>query len=143
MKNRITHLIIITAFATSCSLKQENERLYAALDSLSSAIELQKQTATALENVGVLLDSIDASRGIVTVKRESDFAFDTYSARLIQINDYVKTSEAKLREMQELLAKKETDLALANAAIRANTNTIGRLRDYAFEKSRELRGRHR
>ena len=131
MKTRIAVVILITSFMASCGLKQEKESLQAKIDSLNTELAFQQQMAVVLENVGVLMDSIDASRNALRLNMEMGTTYDDYSTRLSEINQYVKDSERKIDELEKGLSK-------SNAVSKSYAASIGRLKKELAEKTEQI-----
>lgn len=131
MKTQLVVLVFFTALVASCGLKQENENLQAKIDSLNSELAFQTQMSAVLENVGVLLDSIDASRNALKVNMEVGTTYDDFNTRLGEINQYVKDSEKKIDELEKSLAK-------ANSSNKTYANSIARLKKQLEEKTAQI-----
>lgn len=131
MKTRFAVVVIITSLMASCGLKQENEKMLAKIDSLNTELAFQQQMTSVLENVGVLLDSIDESRNALKLNMEMGTTYDDFSTRLSEINQYVKDSEKKIDEMERSLAK-------SNSASKAYAATISRLKKELTEKTEQI-----
>ncbi len=131
MKTRFVVVMVITSLMASCGLKQENEKMQAKIDSLNTELAFQQQMTVVLENVGVLLDSIDESRNALKVNMEMGTTYDDFSTRLSEINQYVKDSERKIDEMEKSLAK-------SNSASKAYVATISRLKRELAEKAEQI-----
>jgi hypothetical protein len=61
MSQKLLYLLLIPAFFVACDTK-EKEVLQSQVDSLTSELQKSFQAAQTLTEVGILLDSIDASR---------------------------------------------------------------------------------
>lgn len=131
MKTRIAVVVIITSMMASCGLKQENENLQAKIDSLNTELAFHQQMTSVLENVGVLLDSIDESRSALKVNMEMGTTYDDFNTRLSEINQYVKDSEKKIDELEKSLAK-------SNSSNKTYAATIGRLKKELAEKTEQI-----
>ena len=131
MKIKILTALSFMVLMASCGLKKENQNLQAEIDSLNIVLEFHDRMTAVLEDVGVMMDSIDASRGELEVHMEMGLSYDDYSARLLEINEYVKNSTTKLEEL-------ETNLAKANSTNKTYAATIARLRKELSEKTRQI-----
>ena len=69
-------IAIASALLASCS-GAENAKLKTQIDSLQSELQISQQTAQTLQEVGTLMDSIDASRQVLRVNMVEG---TTYSA---------------------------------------------------------------
>jgi len=83
----------------------ENEKLKLAVDSLTVALQESQQVATTLQEVGVLMDSIDANRQLLRVNMVEGTSYTDYTARMKDINDYVKESQNKIEDLENALKK--------------------------------------
>jgi len=113
MKN----LIIVVALAValfSCDTK-EKAVLQGKIDSLSVQLTASKEVERKMNEVGALIDSIDASRESLKVKMIEGSSYLDYVTRLKDINLYVQQTEAKLDALEK--ETKDTSKA-SNAAIR-------------------------
>lgn len=115
---------------TGCDT-QEKERLQSRVDSLQVELESSQKIAQTLQEVGILLDSIDASRQVLKVNIVEGTTFDDYTSRMKDLNSYVVETEKKIDALEEDL-KKETS---GSAALKA---TIGRLRKDLKSKTEEI-----
>ncbi len=131
MKTRFAVVILITSLMASCGLKQENEGLQAKIDSLNSELAFQQQMNSVLENVGVMLDSIDANRNALKVNMEMGTTYDDFNTRLGELNQYVKDSEKKIDELEKSLAK-------SNSTSKTYAATIARLKKELVEKADQI-----
>ncbi|HEY3403419.1 MAG TPA: hypothetical protein VGK59_08540 [Ohtaekwangia sp.] len=86
----------------SCDTK-EKQALQSRVDSLRTELQMSQQTAQTLEEVGVLIDSIDASRQLLRTDVVEGTSYADYSSRLKNINDHVKKTEAKIAQLESSL----------------------------------------
>lgn len=56
-----------------------------------------------LEQVGILIDSVDASRYALRTRMEAGTTFDEYTARMRDIHSYVKKAEKRIAELEQRL----------------------------------------
>lgn len=115
---------------TGCDT-QEKERLQSRVDSLEVELESSQKIAQTLQEVGILLDSIDASRQVLKVNIVEGTTFDDYTARMKDLNSYVVETERKIDALEEDLKKESS----GSAALKA---TIGRLRKDLKGKTEEI-----
>ncbi len=97
-------VIAIAAVFFSCD-KQEKIQLQSKVDSLQVELEASKQTASTLQEVGVLLDSIDANRQLLRTHMVEGTSVNDYKARLNNVNQYVKETEAKIAALEKNVQK--------------------------------------
>lgn len=117
-------------FFTGCDT-QEKERLQSRVDSLQVELENSQKVAQTLQEVGTLLDSIDASRQVLKVNIVEGTTVDDYTARMKDLNNYVVQTEQKIDALEEDLKKQSSGAA----ALRA---TISRLRKDLKGKTEEI-----
>jgi len=101
MKKYILGLaLVVTLF--SCDTK-EKERLALSrkVDSLSVQLVASKEVEKNMNEVGVLIDSIDASRKSLKVKMVEGGSYSDYVTRLKDINNYIQQTEAKLNALEK------------------------------------------
>ena len=124
-----TYIIAFALAATffACDTK-EKEHLQLKVDSLNNALVESKKTELAMNEVGVLLDSIDASRHVLHVNIVEGITYADYINRLNEINRHIKDSQAKIILLEDRLkGSKATSLA-----------TINRLKADLEMKSKEI-----
>lgn len=99
MKNFIIGISIVFAL-TSCETK-EKAVLQQRIDSLSIELNNSKDAEKNLNEVGMLIDSIDASRKTLQLKMVEGTSYSDYISRLKNINAYVQQTEAKLSQLEK------------------------------------------
>lgn len=90
--------IIVVLFG--CDTK-EKEALQVKVDSLRVQLVASREVEESMNEVGVLIDSIDASRRSLHVKMIEGSSYADYVARLKDINAYVKQTETKLNQLEK------------------------------------------
>lgn len=105
--------------------------MQAELDSLRAVATEGQQVAQALAEVGTLMDSIDANRQLLRVNMVEGTTYSDYTARMKDINNYVKQSQEKVEELEKAL-KKSKGNANAYAA------TIKKLKADLEARNKEL-----
>ncbi len=101
MKQYILGLaLIVTLF--SCDTK-EKERLSLSrkVDSLSVQLVASREVEKNMNEVGILIDSIDSSRKSLKIKMVEGGSYSDYVIRLKDINNYVQQTEAKLDALEK------------------------------------------
>ena len=102
--NFIITLALCTVLLSSCGTA-ERKRLEAKVDSLT-VVNTENQTAmNTLQEVGVLLDSIDANRSILRTNMVEGTTAQNYSSRLKNISEYVGKAEAKIKSLEKSMKK--------------------------------------
>jgi chromosome segregation ATPase len=108
-----------------------SEKLQSQVDSLRTELQTSQQFATTLQEVGVLMDSIDANRQLLRVNMVEGTTYDNYKSRMKDINNYVKDTQNKISELEKSL-KKSKGNANAFAA------TIKKLKADLEERNKEI-----
>jgi chromosome segregation ATPase len=108
-----------------------SEKLQSQVDSLRTELQTSQQFATTLQEVGVLMDSIDANRQLLRVNMVEGTTYDNYKSRMKDINNYVKDTQNKISDLEKSL-KKSKGNANAFAA------TIKKLRADLEERNKEI-----
>jgi hypothetical protein len=111
MKKYILGLIIVTALF-SCDTRQK-EALQVKVDSLTVQLTASREVEASMNEVGILIDSIDASRKSLHAKLVEGNSYADYVARLQNINTYVKQTEARLDALEK--SSKNSSKATARA----------------------------
>jgi len=91
-------ILLATPFLFSCG--REKEKLKAKVDSLQSELIVRDEMQKTLDQVGVLMDSIDANRKAVRLDLSEGTTYGNYAQRMNSINKYVLESQAKLEELE-------------------------------------------
>lgn len=121
-KMTIGFLAALLLGAASCG--NEKEQMQTQLDSLKSALETSQQVAQTLEEVGGLMDSIDANRQLLRVNMVEGTTYDDYTARMKDINNYVKDTQRKIDDLEAALKKSKGVSATYAATIKRLKNDI-------------------
>lgn len=109
----------------------ENARLKSQLDSLQNELQVSQQMAQTLQEVGTLMDSIDANRQLLRVNVIEGTTYSDYTSRMKDLNNYVKETEGKISSLEKSLKKSK-----ANA--NAFSATIKKLRADLDKKNTEI-----
>jgi chromosome segregation ATPase len=99
--------VLATALLLGCESK-EKDQLQSKVDSLQTELEASQKMARTLTEVGVLMDSIDASRQLLRVNMVEGTTYEDYKARMNDINNYVKDTQRKIEEMEKTLSKSKS-----------------------------------
>jgi len=108
-----------------------SEKLQLQVDSLRTKLQISEQFATTLQEVGVLMDSIDANRQLLRVNMVEGTTYDNYKSRMKDIKNYVKDTQNKISDLEKSL-KKSKGNANAFAA------TIKKLKADLEERNKEI-----
>lgn len=107
----------------SCDTK-EKQMLQSQVDSLRTELEVSNQMAQTLEQVGVLIDSIDANRQLLRTDVVEGTSYTDYTSRLQSINNHVKETENKIVELEKSLKKANGNSAAYSATIKRLKNEL-------------------
>src|SRR5277367_1391785 len=127
-KNLIIILVAALAF-TSCDNK--SEKLQTQLDSLKAELQTNQKFVQTLQEVGTLMDSIDANRQVLRVNMVEGTTYSDYTSRMKDINNYVRDTQGKIEDLEKAL-KKSKGNANAFAA------TIKKLKADLEERNKEI-----
>jgi len=100
----------LVAFLMSCENKEE-KRLQSQVDSLRTELQVSQQTAQQLEEVGSLIDSIDASRQLLRADVVEGTSYKDYKARLVSINQHIQETQNKIAELESKVKKNNASTA--------------------------------
>ena len=109
----------------------ENTKLQSQVDSLKFELQTTQELAKTLTDVGVLMDSIDASRQLLRVNMVEGTTYDDYSSRMKDINNYVKDTQSKIEDLEKALKK-------SKGTSNAFSATIKKLKADLEERSKEI-----
>lgn len=84
-----------------CNNKEREVALQTEIDSLRTELQESQQTAEALQEVGVMIDSIDASRQLLRTDMVEGASYQDYKNRLASIREYVQESQDKIAELEK------------------------------------------
>jgi chromosome segregation ATPase len=116
MKN-VLMFVFAAALLAACGGK-ENAQLQSQVDSLRSELESSQRMTQTLQEVGVLMDSIDANRQLLRVNMVEGTTYDNYTARMEDLNNYVKDTESKIAELEKALKKSKGTANAFSATIK-------------------------
>jgi chromosome segregation ATPase len=102
-------LFIVAVGATMMSCGNEAEKLKSQVDSLKVELQTSQQFATTLQEVSVLMDSIDANRQLLRVNMVEGTTYENYTARMKDINNYVKSTQTKIEDLESSLKKSKSN----------------------------------
>lgn len=95
--------IVLTACDTS-----EKAKLKSEVDSLRNELQSSQRMAQTLQDVGILMDSIDANRQLLRVNMVEGTTYDDYTARMKDLNNYVRETEDKISDLEAQLKKSKS-----------------------------------
>lgn len=124
-------LIVSSVAAVMMSCTGEAEKLRSQVDSLKNELETSQQFAQTLQEVGTLMDSIDANRNLLRVNMVEGTSYEDYTARMKDINNYVKDTQNKIEDLEKSLKKSKGNTNALNA-------TIKKLKSDLEERNKEI-----
>lgn len=130
MSKKLLYLLLIPGFLLSCETK-DDETLQNKVDSLTLELEKSHQASESLAEIGILLDSIDATRQLLRVNLVEGTPYDDYAGRMQDLHEHI-------RNTQERIAKLEQSLQSSQANTRAFAKTINQLKAELSKKGREM-----
>ena len=130
MIKSLLSVFLVTTLFVSCNT-EEKAQLQSKVDSLTVELETQQRMAQTLQDVGVLMDSIDANRQLLRVNMVEGTTYDNYTSRMKDLNNYVRETEEKIEELEKQLRKSKNN---ANAF----ASTIKKLKAELTSKSNEI-----
>ncbi len=101
-------VVSIGALFASCG-GAENAKLKTQLDSLQNELQVSQQMAQTLQEVGTLMDSIDASRQVLRVNMVEGTTYSAYTSRMKDLNNYVKETQSKIGDLEKSLKKSKAN----------------------------------
>ncbi len=104
MTTKLIFVIPVAALLVGCGAK-EKETLQTKVDSLTLELETSQKMAETLTEVGIMMDSIDASRQLLRVNMVEGTTFADYKDRMKDINGYVKDTQKKIDELEKSLKR--------------------------------------
>lgn len=139
MKIKLILAGIAIGFLWSCDTK-EKQQLLATVDSLKVELETSQQTALALQEIGVLIDSIDASRQLLRTNVVEGTSYADYKSRLAEINQHIKETHRKIEELESAMKKSavnysatirrlKADLKISSEHVAALQGKVSKMRD--------------
>jgi chromosome segregation ATPase len=116
MKNKpslatvIRQVAFTTAIAvvlTACGVK-EKEQLRTEVDSLRNELKTSQKMAETLNEISVLIDSIDANRNSIRVSAVEGIQKDDYVNRMEGLKNYVSATKDKIEQLEGELKKSKS-----------------------------------
>jgi len=111
-------LFVASMGAIMMSCGGNSEKLQTQVDSLKNELQTSQQFATTLQEVGVLMDSIDANRQLLRVNMVEGTTYDDYKSRMKDINNYVKDTQDKITDLEKTLKKSKNNNNALTATIK-------------------------
>lgn len=130
MVKKLVFSVCIAAVIFGCDQK-EKDQMQSKLDSLQTELEISQRMARTLTEVGVLMDSIDASRQLLRVNMVEGTSYEDYQERMRDINSYVKDTQRKIDDLEKTLSK-------SRSTSNAYSATIKKLKADMAEKTQRI-----
>lgn len=130
MYKKLFLITFVVTVASGCGIK-EKANLQSKVDSLTVELESSQRMAETLQDVGVLMDSIDANRQLLRVNMVEGTTYDNYTSRMKDLNNYVRETEEKIADLEKQLKK-------SKQSNNAFSTTIKKLRAELNSKSDEI-----
>lgn len=112
-------VLSIVGLLAACDFNPgEKEKLRSQVDSLQNELVNNQQMASTLEEVGVLIDSIDANRKILRTSMLEGTSYDEYVKRMEDINSHIKTTQGKIEELENAVKSSKSTSHTYAAAIK-------------------------
>jgi chromosome segregation ATPase len=122
----------MVVFLAGCDSK-EKDTLRTQVDSLKRELETSQEMAQTLNEVGTLMDSIDASRQLLRVNMVEGTTYDDYSSRMKDLNSYIKESQSKISSLEKSLkSSKANNNAFAGTIKQLKADLEKRTQDIAI-----------
>jgi chromosome segregation ATPase len=128
MLRNIAICLTIVGVMTACDMGKKEAAWKHQLDSLQAQISTQSDALRTLDEVGALIDSIDASRNLLRSNIVEGLPHDSYVARLEEINLYVGASKLKIDDLEKAVRKSKasnSNLTALVAKMKADLNQRG------------------
>ncbi|MBA4054548.1 MAG: hypothetical protein C0490_07545 [Marivirga sp.] len=119
MIRKLILAVPVIAMLWSCD-KKEREALQAQNDSLRTELQVSQQTAVTLQEIGVLIDSIDANRQLLRTDVVEGTSYTDYKSRLAGINSHIKDTQAKITQLEKSLKSAKGSYATTIKRLKAD-----------------------
>jgi uncharacterized protein YhaN len=103
MFKKLLLVLIVGTLMMGCD--KGSEKLQTQIDSLRQELQTSQEFAQTLQEVGVMMDSIDANRQLLRVNMVEGTTYEDYSSRMKDINNYVKDTQRKIEDLEKSLKK--------------------------------------
>jgi proline dehydrogenase len=101
MIKRLILALSVVGLLFSCRDEEKERALQSEVDSLKTELRTSQETAQTLQEVGVLIDSIDASRQLLKTDMVEGTSYKDYKNRLQDISAYVKETQSKIADLEK------------------------------------------
>ncbi|HMJ69260.1 MAG TPA: hypothetical protein VK508_10210 [Cyclobacteriaceae bacterium] len=101
---RLFGVIVMVVALSGCN-KQKELALQKEVDSLRVEVSVNRQMAETLEEVGLMIDSIDANRHALRTDLVEGTTYSDYANRMREISGFVASTQAKIDDLEKSLKK--------------------------------------
>lgn len=130
MKNNLLLIVFAAVLFTACNTS-EKEKLRTEVDSLRNELQTSQQVAETLNEIGILMDSIDANRQEIRLNLVEGISQNDYVNRMEGLKTYVRNTEDKIQELEDRLKK-------SKSSNKAFTKSIKKLKEEIESKNLEI-----
>ncbi|MBL7842433.1 MAG: hypothetical protein JNK44_01125 [Cyclobacteriaceae bacterium] len=102
--------LLIVGLIWGCDTK-EKQMLLSKVDSLQVELSTSLKNVQTLQEIGSLIDSIDASREMLRTNVVEGTSYANYKGRLDEINVYIRETRSKIEELENSLKKNSAQYA--------------------------------
>jgi chromosome segregation ATPase len=117
MLRKLIFCLPVASMLLSCDNK-EKEQMQSRIDSLQTELQTSQKMANTLSEIGVLMDSIDASRQLLRVNMAEGTTYEDYNERMKDINSYVRDSRKKIDDLEKSLSKSKANAGAFSKTIK-------------------------
>jgi chromosome segregation ATPase len=115
---KVLLILFVVVGVWSCDTK-EKQQLVSKVDSLQIELQASQRTASTLQEIGVMLDTIDASRNMLRTQVVEGTTYADYKTRLAEINQYIQDTQQKITELENSLQKNNRNYAATIKRLKA------------------------
>jgi chromosome segregation ATPase len=98
---RVMMYMCLVGACVGCSGVERNEQLQMRVDSLKAELLENQNAMQTLQEIGVLMDSIDADRFVLRTQMIEGTSQEDYSARMLSISSYVHEAEQRVGMLED------------------------------------------
>lgn len=91
----------VAGLLVGCRNEEKERALQTQIDSLQTELQTSQETVREMEEIGVMIDSIDANRQLLRTDMVEGTSYSNYRERLAGINKYVKETQARIDELEK------------------------------------------
>ena len=117
-KKTLAYLTVVGALYGCNYRNSETARLQTQVDSLKMEIESNNKTTATLQEIGTLMDSIDASRSVLKTKMIEGTTFEDYTARMRDITKYVKEAVNRMAFLENRISSLKNSTSGYSGAVK-------------------------